>query len=228
MSIISAKNINKSFAIEGKGKNTVLKDLSLDVERGQITALMGSSGVGKTTLLYILSTLDFADSGEIVFKSAKDKEFVYKNMSTSELAKFRNKHIGFVFQFHHLLPEFNVLDNIMMPALIAGIPGSEAKIKALDIMQKIGILHIEKQKPSELSGGEQQRAAIARALINSPEIIFADEPTGNLDSETTIKVLQLIEDINSEFGTTFLIVTHSQELASRAHTVINMKDGTII
>jgi lipoprotein-releasing system ATP-binding protein len=227
MPIISAKNITKTFFIKGEKKNCVLNDISLDIERGKITALMGASGVGKTTLLYILGALDAPDSGEVLFKSDTGEEFLYKNMSSDELAKLRNKHIGFVFQFHHLLPEFNVLENVMMPTLISGASQNKAEEKALYIMEKMQILHIKKQRPNELSGGEQQRAAIARALVNSPEIIFADEPTGNLDSATAINMLKLIKEINAELGTTFLIVTHSEEMADCADTIINMKDGKV-
>jgi lipoprotein-releasing system ATP-binding protein len=236
MSIISAQNINKTFNAKKNStnisekkiqENQVLKNISLEVETGKITSLMGASGVGKSTLLYILGTLENPDSGKIHL-NIKDKSFEFSKLSQKELSVIRSKHIGFVFQFHHLLPEFSTLENIMMPALILGISQKDAEKKALELMEIIKIEKTKNQKPAELSGGEQQRAAIARALINSPEIIFADEPTGNLDSKNANIVFDLIKNINSEMKITFLLATHSNEIASQSDRIIKMQDGKII
>jgi len=233
MYILTAKNVTKSFLVQGDKKNQILNNISFSVEYGKITSLVGASGVGKSTLLYLLGALDTASSGEITLNltnsSTKEKIFYdYNKMTPNELAYFRNKHIGFVFQFHHLLPEFNVLENIMLPALISGASNSIAKTKALELIEQVNITHIIKQYPNEISGGEAQRAAIARALINSPSIVMADEPTGNLDSENTKNIMQLISKLNISAGITFLIATHSKEVASMSHYIIKMKDGKII
>ena len=225
--MIVATNINKTFNNKNNESNQVLQNISLEIETGKITSLMGASGVGKSTLLYILGTLEKPDSGEI-FLNLKNNSFNCSNLSEKELSIIRNKHIGFVFQFHHLLPEFTTLENIMMPSLILGLSSKEAEKKAFPLMEIMGIEKNKGQKPNELSGGEQQRAAIARALINSPEIIFADEPTGNLDSTNTNNVINLIKQINVELEVTFLIATHSKEIAKESHKIINMQDGKII
>jgi lipoprotein-releasing system ATP-binding protein len=226
MNIITATNINKSFYINKAQTNQVLHNISINIEKGKITTLMGASGVGKSTLLYILGTLENADTGEVTLDVNKNK-YQYSKCNDKEISKIRNKHIGFVFQFHHLLPEFNALENILVPGLIMGKNKIELEKKAMYIMEQFSIINIKNQKPSELSGGEQQRTAIARALINDPEIIFADEPTGNLDSNNTEKVIQLIKQINSDLKTTFLIATHNEHIASVSDKTIRMKDGKI-
>jgi len=226
MNIITATNINKSFFISKTQTNQVLHSISIDIEKEKITALMGASGVGKSTLLYILGTLENADTGEIILEINESK-FQYSKCNDKEISKIRNRHIGFVFQFHHLLPEFTAFENILIPGLIMGKKQSEIEKKAIGLMEKFSIQNIKNQKPSELSGGEQQRTAIARALINDPEIIFADEPTGNLDSVNTENVVQLIKQINLDLKTTFLIATHNEQIANASDKIIRMKDGKI-
>jgi lipoprotein-releasing system ATP-binding protein len=224
--IITATNINKSFSINKTQTNRVLHNISIGIEKGKITALIGASGVGKSTLLYILGTLENTDTGEIILEINENK-FQYSKCNDKEISKIRNKHIGFVFQFHHLLPEFTAFENIIVPGLIMGKNKTELEKKATELMKKFSLVNIKNQKPSELSGGEQQRTAIARALINEPEIIFADEPTGNLDSANTNNVIQLIKQVNSELKTTFLIATHNEQIASVSDKIIKMKDGKI-
>ena len=226
MNIITATNINKSFSINKTHSNQVLHNISIGIEKEKITALMGASGVGKSTLLYILGTLENADTGEVILEINENK-FQYSKCNDKEISKIRNRHIGFVFQFHHLLPEFTAFENILIPGLIMGKKQSEIEKKAIELMEKFSIQNIKNQKPSELSGGEQQRTAIARALINDPEIIFADEPTGNLDSVNTENVIQLIKQINLDLKTTFLIATHNEQIAIASDKIIRMKDGKI-
>lgn len=227
--LIKSQNICKSFSnkTENSNVNEVLKDISIDIEKGKITTIMGASGVGKSTLLYILGTLEMPDSGTITL-NVNEKNYDYSNLTEKELSFIRNKHIGFIFQFHHLLPEFSVVENIMMPRLILGDSTKNAELKALELMEKIGIEKIKNQKPNEISGGEQQRAAIARALINSPDVIFADEPTGNLDSKNSNTVIDLIKEINRLMNITFVIATHSNEIATQSDRVIKMQDGRIV
>jgi lipoprotein-releasing system ATP-binding protein len=227
MKILIAKNISKSFTNKANEISEVLKNISFEIEKGKITSIMGASGVGKSTLLYILGTLEKPDNGSIHL-NIQDKEFEYSKLSDKELTNIRNKHIGFIFQFHHLLPEFSVLENIMLPALILGTNNKIAEENAFNLMQSIGTGHIKNKKPSEISGGEQQRAAIARALINSPDIIFADEPTGNLDSQNANSAIELIKSINIEKNITFLIATHSEQVAAQSHSILKMKDGNIV
>lgn len=216
--IISAKNLQKSY-----GKLYVLKGVSIDIPEGKIIAITGKSGAGKSTLLHILGTLDKADQGEISFKGEK---LNFKN--DKELSKFRNKRIGFVFQFHHLLPEFTAIENVMLPALLDGMPKVDAEKKAIEIMDKLGLAARRDHKPSELSGGEQQRTAVARALINNPLVIFADEPSGNLDSENAKSLHELFVKLRDDMGQTFVIVTHNMELANIADVHVQMQDGNII
>ena len=227
--LITAQNICKSFSNKNPNSNVneVLKNISIEIEKGKITTIMGASGVGKSTLLYILGTLEMPDSGSISL-NFNEKKYDYSNLTEKELSQIRNKHIGFVFQFHHLLPEFTVVENIMMPSLIFGNSMKNSEEKALEIMKKIGIEKIKNQKPSEISGGEQQRAAIARALINSPDIIFADEPTGNLDSANSKIVIDLLKEINISMNITCVIATHSNEIAAQSDRVIKMQDGKIV
>ncbi len=226
MPIIIARNINKSFKIKENIGNHVLRNISIDIERNKITTLMGASGVGKSTLLYMLGTIDKPDSGEIILHTANNS-FEYSKLSPTDLAMLRNRHIGFVFQFHHLLPEFTVLENIIMPALISGVSQKKAEKRGMELMERVGITNIAQQKPNEISGGEQQRSAIVRSIMNLPEIVFADEPTGNLDSQNAANVMQLIKALNADLGITFLIATHSSDVANMSDKIMHMKDGII-
>jgi lipoprotein-releasing system ATP-binding protein len=216
--MISGKNIHKHY-----GELEILKGIDVEISRGEVVSVVGSSGAGKTTLLTILGTLDRPSSGELFIEGTD----VYK-LNDKKLAAFRNLNIGFVFQFHHLLPEFDALENVCMPALIAGTNKKQAEKKAEELLEYLGLKERLKHKPSELSGGEQQRVAVARALINSPKIIFADEPSGNLDSNTAKELHQLFFNLRKEFGQTFVIVTHNTELADMADRKLVMKDGKVI
>ena len=215
--MLTAKNIYKNY-----GALQVLKGVDLTVAKGEIVSIVGSSGAGKSTLLHILGTLDNADSGEIYL----DDNRVH-SLKGKTLAKFRNKHIGFVFQFHHLLPEFNALENVCIPAWIAGKKKRDVAQKAAQLLGALHLGNRMENKPQQLSGGEQQRVAIARALINNPQIIFADEPTGNLDSKNAKELHELFIRLRDEFSQTFLIVTHNEELAALSDRIIHMKDGKI-
>ena len=216
--MIKAKNIKKSF-----GSLQVLKGINLEIPKGEIHSIVGASGAGKTTLLQILGTLSKPDSGEIHYNGKNVSSF-----SEKELAVFRNKEIGFVFQFHHLLPEFTALENVCIPAFIAGMPKKKAVAKATQLLRELNLAERLDHKPSELSGGERQRAAIARALINYPKCVLADEPTGNLDSKTAEQIYQLMLELNQEMGVSFLVVTHDPDLANRIDNVLHMEDGLII
>jgi lipoprotein-releasing system ATP-binding protein len=216
--MIEIKNIQKSY-----GALNVLKGIDLTIAEGEIISIVGASGAGKSTLLHILGTLDKADQGEYSFKGEKINSY-----SEKKLSQFRNKHIGFVFQFHQLLPEFTALENVCMPALIGGKRMSDVKDRALELLR---FLHVEgraQHKPSELSGGEQQRVAVARALINNPEIVFADEPSGNLDSANAKELHQLFFRLRDEFKQSFVIVTHNEDLANMADRKLVMQDGKIV
>ncbi len=215
--MIEIKNICKSF-----GNLEVLRDVSLSVGEGEIVAIMGPSGAGKTTLLQIAGSLENADSGEVVYDGVS-----ITSLKEKALAGFRNGNIGFIFQFHELLPEFNAVENVAMPALIAGVKRKEAFSRAERLLARLGLGERTKHKPSELSGGEKQRVAIARALINRPRIVLADEPTGSLDSRNREEIHSLIADLCREEGHTFLIVTHDSSLTSIAHRVVEMRDGRI-
>lgn len=216
--MISAKNIHKKY-----GELEILKGISVDINKGEVVSVVGSSGAGKTTLLTILGTLDRPTSGELFI----DGTDVYK-LNDKKLAAFRNLNIGFVFQFHHLLPEFDALENVCMPALIAKTSKKQAEAKAKELLDYLGLKDRFTHKPSELSGGEQQRVAVARALVNSPKIIFADEPSGNLDSKTAQELHQLFFNLRKELNQTFVIVTHNTELADMADRKLVMKDGNVI
>lgn len=205
------------------GSLAVLRNVSLEVLKGEIVTIVGASGAGKTTLLHILGTIDKADSGIITIDNINVSQ-----LSDSAKARFRNKHIGFVFQFHHLLPEFTALENAFLPALIAGKPKSKAIEKAKDILTYLGVGERLEHKPSQLSGGEQQRVAVARALVNEPAVILADEPSGNLDSENARELHKLFFNLRDKFNQTFIIVTHNEELAAMADRKIKMKDGMLI
>jgi len=226
-SILIISNISKTYSIAGNKQANVLKGLSVEIFKGELVALMGPSGAGKSTLLHILGSLDLPDEGNVILNVNGDS-FDYSKTSFEEFTMLRNKHIGFIFQFHHLLPEFSALENIMMPALIAGVSYKEAKSKAQELIGIVGIAEQQHQKPSELSGGEQQRAAIARALINDPAIVFADEPTGNLDKSNANAVLELLLDLKKKYSKTFVIATHSEEVAKVAERILRMSDGKIV
>ncbi len=225
--LISVKNIVKSFQIRGEDKTIVLNDLNLEIRKGEFVALVGPSGVGKSTLLYLLGTLDKPDSGTITINS-NEKSFEITKMDDIKLAGLRNKMFGFVFQFNQLLPEFTAHENVMIPAIIAGTNKKTAQDKALKLLEKVGMLHRINHKPSELSGGEQQRIAIARALINDPEIILADEPTGNLDAANSKSVLELFQSIMDEYNLTCIVATHSSDVATVAGRICTMGYGKIL
>lgn len=220
--ILKAHNIFKSFAKADKQKLDILKDVSFNLEENKITVIVGASGAGKSTLLHILSGLDIPDSGLVQIKNTD----IFK-LKDDELSKFRNTHIGFIFQFHHLLPEFTALENTAIPLMINGMSLSKASIRAAELLETVGLVERMHHKPAELSGGEQQRVAVARALANSPQIIFADEPTGNLDSYNSELLNQLFIELRDKQKQTFLIVTHNPELVKLADIVWEMKDGKI-
>ena len=207
-----------------KFQNTsVLKGVSLSIDKGQLVSIVGSSGAGKSTLLHILGTLDDADSGQVILNGVETRK-----LKKNQIAAFRNQNIGFIFQFHHLLPEFTALENACMPAYIAGKSISEAAKMALPILESLGVSHRLDHKPAQLSGGEQQRVAVARALINRPKINFADEPTGNLDKENADEVFKMLLSLRSEFNITMVIVTHDPQLASQTDKTYIMQNGLII
>jgi len=216
--VIQVKNIHKSF-----GDLEVLKGITINVAKGEVVSIVGASGAGKTTLLQILGTLDTPSSGELVIT-----ERTVSNLSRTALANFRNKHIGFVFQFHRLLPEFTALENIMMPAWIAGVEDNEAEKRGKELLSELGLNGRASHLPSELSGGEQQRVAVARALINKPDVLLADEPSGNLDSENAGMLHDLFFELRDKLGLTVIIVTHNEDLAARANRTLRMADGVII
>ena len=216
--MLKANNIRKTY-----GTLQVLKGVDVEIKQGEVVSVVGASGAGKTTLLHILGTLDKPDAGTVEVNSKP----VF-GMSDKELSAFRNKNIGFVFQFHHLLPEFTALENICMPAFIAGTNKTEAENKAKELLSFLGLDARANHKPTELSGGEQQRVAVARALINNPLMVLADEPSGNLDSEHAKDLHKLFFTLREKFNQTFIIVTHNEELANMADRKLTMKDGVIV
>jgi lipoprotein-releasing system ATP-binding protein len=215
--ILSARNIQKYY-----GNLWVLKGVDIDIHPGEIVSMVGPSGSGKSTLLHILGTLDEPAEGEIFLEQQS-----VNRLKGRSLAAFRNRHIGFVFQFHHLLPEFSALENVCIPGWIAGRKKTEVIEKAKQLLETLGVSHRLEHKPGALSGGEQQRVAVCRALINDPDIVFADEPTGNLDSSHAKELHELFFDLRKKFNQTFLIVTHNEELAKMSDRVLHMKDGRI-
>jgi lipoprotein-releasing system ATP-binding protein len=216
--ILDAKNIVKSY-----GNLNILNSVSLSVNKGEIISIVGPSGAGKSTLLHILGTLDVADAGTLNIDGV-----LVNNLKNKELPNFRNQKIGFIFQFHHLLPEFSALENVCIPAFIAGKSKKDAELLATNLLKKLKLEHRLHHKPSQLSGGEQQRVAVARALINSPSLILADEPSGNLDTENAKLLHNLFFELRKDLNQTFIIVTHNEELANMADKKIVMKDGKIL
>ncbi|MBR5481099.1 MAG: ABC transporter ATP-binding protein [Bacteroidaceae bacterium] len=216
--MIQLKNITKSF-----GSLQVLRGIDLSVEEGQVVSIVGPSGAGKTTLLQIMGTLDKADSGQVIINGQD-----ISALNQKKLSRFRNKHLGFVFQFHQLLPEFTALENIMIPAFIGGADKKEAEERARELLQFMGLADRATHKPNELSGGEKQRVAVARALVNHPDVIMADEPSGSLDSRNKEDLHKLFFDLRDKYGQTFIIVTHDESLATLTDRTIHMKDGIII
>lgn len=215
--MLNATGLYKSY-----GSLQVLKGVDIRIDKGEVVCIADSSGAGKSTLLHILGTLDTADKGKIFLNDIEITQFNKK-----KLASYRNKYIGFVFQFHHLLPEFTALENVCIPGWISGAPTNQVKSKAEELLTLLNLKDRMEHKPSELSGGEQQRVAVARALINSPSIILADEPTGNLDSQNAMELHQLFIDLRDRYEQTFLIVTHNEQLAGMSDRLLHMKDGII-
>jgi len=216
--MISAQNISKTY-----DNKKVLNNVSIEIERGEIVSIVGPSGAGKTTLLHILSTLDY-------FDESKTSKLYLNNigiidLNEKEISKFRNTQIGFIFQFHELLPEFTALENVCIPGMIKGVEINELKSKATDLLNSLDLTHVKDQNPSELSGGEQQRVAVARALINNPSMLFADEPSGNLDSKTADNLHQLFFDLRDKLNLTIVIVTHNKKLADMADRKLSLVDG---
>jgi lipoprotein-releasing system ATP-binding protein len=216
--MLTATNIQKYY-----GQLWVLKGVDLAIQRGEIASIVGPSGSGKSTLLHILGTLDKPNKGEVVMNGKR-----IDNLNDKQMAAFRNRHVGFVFQFHHLLPEFTALENVCIPGWMAGRRKKEVMDQAVDLLKMLGLDKRMENKPNALSGGEQQRVAVARALINRPAIVFADEPTGNLDSANARELHQLFFTLRQQFNQTFLIVTHNEELAQMSDRILHMKDGKIV
>ncbi|MBQ9652001.1 MAG: ABC transporter ATP-binding protein [Prevotella sp.] len=215
--MIEVKDIHKSF-----GQLQVLKGIDLHIDKGEVVSIVGPSGAGKTTLLQIIGTLDRPDSGSVCVNGIDTT-----NLSTKKLSDFRNRHIGFVFQFHQLLPEFTALENIMIPAFIAGIGYKEAKERAMELLEYMALKDRATHKPNELSGGEKQRIAVARSLVNNPAVVLADEPSGSLDTKNKEELHQLFFDLRDKFGQTFVIVTHDEQLARLTDRTIKMRDGIL-
>lgn len=216
--MLQAKGIYKSY-----GELQVLKNVDLNIEAGEVVSIVGSSGAGKSTLLHIAGTLDAADRGQVFINGQRVDQ-----LKGNALSAFRNKHIGFIFQFHHLLPEFTALENVCIPGWVARNPKQKVESRARELLQMLGLADRLENKPGQLSGGEQQRVAVARALINEPDIVFADEPTGNLDSAHARELHQLFFDLRKQINQTFLIVTHNEELANLSDRKLVMKDGMMV
>jgi len=221
--ILSAQNLNKSYQSNKKNKLDVLKNISVDIEENKISVIVGASGAGKSTLLHLLGGLDRPDEGKVFYENKNIFEF-----GNDRLAKFRNENIGFVFQFHHLLPEFTAIENVAIPLMINGKNLKSALNESKKLLEVVGLAQREDHKPAELSGGEQQRVAVARALANDPKIIFADEPTGNLDSANSESIHRLLFELRDNLKKTFVIVTHNPELMKLADVIFEIKDGVIL
>jgi lipoprotein-releasing system ATP-binding protein len=220
--ILSSENISKSYQSAKKVKLEVLKSISVEIEQNKISVIVGASGAGKSTLLHLLGGLDRPDRGKVFYEQKNIFDF-----NNDKLARFRNENMGFVFQFHHLLPEFTALENVSIPQMIKGISLKSASENSLKLLEIVGLKDRSEHKPAELSGGEQQRVAVARALANNPKIIFADEPTGNLDSANSDSIHKLLFDLRDNFKKTFVIVTHNPELMKLADVIFEIKDGVI-
>lgn len=218
--LIEVTSLKKSYPVTNDTRLEVLKGISLNILKEEIVAIVGKSGAGKSTLLHILGTLDKPESGKVLFES--EDVFLKKE---KQIAEFRSKKIGFIFQFHHLLPEFTAIENVMIPSMISG---TMDKTRAEEVLTEVGLKNRLEHKPSELSGGEAQRVAIARALINSPKLVLADEPTGNLDSENADAVIDLIFDLRKKYKQTFVIVTHNEEFANKCDRIIKLHDGKVV
>ena len=220
--LLQCHNICKTYR-EGSLDTQVLKGVSFDLKKGELVSIFGSSGSGKSTLLHILGALDDTTQGEVTFLGQN-----LSKLSSNKQAKLRNQHLGFVYQFHHLLADFSALENVAMPLLIGGTKTAKAKEAAKVLLDKVGLSHRIDHRPSELSGGERQRVAIARALVNSPDLVLADEPTGNLDHKTALAIYDLMRELNEQSGTAFLVVTHDGELASKMDRQLHMQDGLLL
>ncbi|WP_406733078.1 lipoprotein-releasing ABC transporter ATP-binding protein LolD [Vibrio scophthalmi] len=220
--LLQCRDVTKIYH-EGALETQVLKGVSFNLKRGELVSIIGTSGSGKSTLLHVLGALDDTSAGQVTFLGQE-----LSKLSSNKQAKLRNKHLGFVYQFHHLLADFSALENVAMPLLIGGMKVAEAKQKALALLDKVGLSHRVEHRPSELSGGERQRVAIARALVNSPDLVLADEPTGNLDHKTALAIYDLMRELNQESGTAFLVVTHDGELAGKMDRQLHMKDGLLV
>ncbi len=218
--ILNVHNLSKSYHNDGI-EVPVLKDISFSVNPGEVITIMGPSGIGKSTLLNLIGTLDYPDSGEISYNGVNPFSLTEK-----EIARFRNKTIGFVFQFHHLLPEFTALENVMIPSIIYRYDPENAKKSSIEMLERVGLGHRIHHRPSALSGGERQRVAVARALINEPLVVLADEPSGNLDTHNSDLLINLILELNRQFGRTFIIATHNSGIASKSHKVLYLSDKT--
>lgn len=216
--ILEANQIYKSF-----GQLPILRGVDLSVKKGEIVSIVGASGAGKSTLLHIIGTLDRPDSGRIVINDVD-----VSKLNEKRLSLFRNRNIGFVFQFHHLLPEFTALENVCIPAFIGHVEKKEAETRGMELLERLGVSHRALHKPAEMSGGEQQRVSVARALINNPSLILADEPSGNLDSENATSLHELFFELRASLGHTFIIVTHNEELANISDRTVHMRDGQIL
>ena len=219
---LQCRDIRKTYR-EGSLDTEVLKGVSFDIEQGELVSIIGTSGSGKSTLLHILGALDDASSGNVHFLDQ-----YLAALSSNKQAKLRNQHLGFVYQFHHLLADFSALENVAMPLLIGGVKPSQAKKEAAALLDKVGLSHRVDHRPSELSGGERQRVAIARALVNKPSLVLADEPTGNLDHATALSIYDLMRELNREYNTAFLVVTHDGELAAKMDRQLHMQDGLLV
>ncbi|RJX71908.1 lipoprotein-releasing ABC transporter ATP-binding protein LolD [Vibrio sinensis] len=220
--LLQCHNVSKTYQ-EGALDTQVLKGVSFELKRGELVSIIGTSGSGKSTLLHILGALDEASEGHVTFLDQN-----LSALSSNKQASLRNKHLGFIYQFHHLLSDFSAVENVAMPLLIGGMKVSEAKLTAQALLEKVGLSHRLDHRPSELSGGERQRVAIARALVNNPDLVLADEPTGNLDHKTALAIYDLMRELNRESGTAFLVVTHDGELAAKMDRQLHMQDGLLV